>query len=301
MNQHLTRDITPDEVEAYDRDGVVHLPGILDQEWVERMRAAVDRILEAPGPRGMDMNTEDSPGRFAFDIFMWVRDSDFRALAFESPLAEMAAKVMRSPTANFMWDFLTVKEPNTPDATDWHQDQSAVPVKGSQCCGTWLALDEVTAESGAVQYIRGSHKWGRYFTVSQKLDYYLQDGEATADAGGVREPGFEEFPDFDELEPYFAKDLVHFDSQPGDVVMHQILTVHGAGGNQTNRRRRAIAPRWVGKDAVYTRRSNKFFTDTLRPPFDPELGDGDPFPADHHLYPQVWPEPMGVAAAKAAA
>ena len=56
MNRHLTRDITPDEVEAYDRDGVVHLPGILDQEWVERMRAAVDRILEAPGPRGMNMN-----------------------------------------------------------------------------------------------------------------------------------------------------------------------------------------------------------------------------------------------------
>ena len=192
-----------------------------------------------------------------------------------------------------------MKEPNTPDATDWHQDQSAVPVKGPRCCGTWLALDEVTKESGAVQYIRGSHKWGRYFTVSQKLDYYLQDGEATADAEGVREPGFEEFPDFDELEPYFAKDLVHFDSQPGDVVMHQILTVHGAGGNRTNRRRRAIAPRWVGKDAVYTRRSNKFFTDTLQPPFDPELDDGDPFPADHHLYPQVWPEPMGVAAAKA--
>ena len=106
MNRHLTREITRGEVEAYNRDGVVHLPGILDQEWVERIHVAVDRVLDAPGHRGMDMNTESSPGRFAFDIFMWVRDPDFRALAFESPLAEMAAKGMGSPTANFMWDFL---------------------------------------------------------------------------------------------------------------------------------------------------------------------------------------------------
>lgn len=296
MNRQLTREITRTEIETYDRDGVVHLPGIVDDEWVKRMQDAVDRALNSPGPRGMDMSAEGSPGRFAFDIFMWTWDSDFRALAFESPLAEAVAKVMRSPTVNFMWDFLTVKEPNTPDLTDWHQDQSAVPVKGSQCCGTWLALDEVTEQSGAVHYIRGSHKWGRYFTVSEKLEYYLQDGDSMVDEEGVYEPGFEKAPDFDVLEPYFAKDLVCFNSDPGDIVMHQIMTVHGAPGNKTNRRRRAIAPKWVGQNAIYTRRQNKFYTDTLRPPWDPELENGKPFPANHHLYPQVWPERLGAAA-----
>ncbi len=298
MNRKLFREITTEEIETYDRDGVVHLPGILDEEWVERIQTALDRTLDQPGPRGLDLN-EPGAGRFAFDTFMWTRDPDFRALVFESPLAEMAAKVMQSPVAHLLWDFITVKEPNTPNPTDWHQDLAANPVKGPQCCGTWLSLDEVTLESGAVHYVRGSHRWGRYFTLSSKLDYYLHDG-VEADKSNWGEVGFEDFPDFDELRKYYEKDLVYFDVKPGDVVMHQLLTIHGAPGNLTNQRRRAIAPRWVGQDAVFAARTNIGYTDSLIPPWDPGLKDGDRFPPDHHLYPQVWPEPLGIAAPQAA-
>ena len=111
---------------------------------------------------------------------------------------------------------------------------------------------------------------------------------------------FEDFPDFDELRKYYEKDLVSFNARPGDVVMHQLLTIHGAPGNFTNQRRRAIAPRWVGQDAVFAARTNVGYTDSLIPPWDPGLKDGDAFPADHHLYPQVWPDPQGIAKAKAA-
>jgi ectoine hydroxylase-related dioxygenase (phytanoyl-CoA dioxygenase family) len=298
MNRELMRDITPEEMETYDHDGVVYLPGILDKEWVERMRVAVDRVLDVPGPRGMDLNPEGSEGRFYYDTYMWTRDHDFRAFLFESPMAEMAAKVMQSSKAHLLWEFISIKEPNSPYPTDWHQDIAGNPVKGPQCCGTWLSLDEVTIQSGAVEYIKGSHRWGRYFQVGSKLEYYLH--EEVQDDDSIREMLFEEFPDFDELRPYYEKDIVHFDVQPGDVVMHQLLTIHGAPGNLSNRRRRAIAPRWVGDKAVFAGRTNKFYTDSLQPPWDPGLKDGDAFPPDHHLFPQVWPEPLGAAAQKAA-
>ena len=299
MNRKLMREITADEIETYQRDGVVHLPGIVDGEWLERMRGAVDRVLEAPGPRGYDINEGNTTGRMAYDNFMWTRDPDFRALVFESPMAEMAAAIMQSPVAHLLWDFLMIKEPNTSQNTDWHQDIVGNPVKGPQCCGTWLSLDEVTKESGAVHYIRGSHRWGRYFSSPTKIDYFLQDGSSER-SDGYTESWFEDMPDFDELRKYYERDIVHFDVQPGDVVAHQLLTLHWAPGNFSNRRRRAIAPRWVGQDAVFAGRTNKFYTDSLRPPWDPELNDGEPFPPDHHLYPQVWPERKGAAEAKAA-
>ena len=299
MNRKLLREITTAEMDTYARDGVVHLPGILDMEWVERMRIAIDRILDAPGPRGMDLNAEGTSGRFAYDTFMWTRDADFRALVFESPLAEAAAKVMQSSRAHLMWDFLTMKEPNTLAPTDWHQDISGNPMKGPHACGTWLSLDEVTLESGAVQYIKGSHRWGRYFQQPIKISYWLHE-DGTEDDDSIRETWFEDMPEFDDLRMYFEKDLVHFNVAPGDVVMHQLLTIHGAPGNLTNRRRRAIAPRWAGEDAVFAGRTNKFYTQSLDPPWDPELVAGDSFPLDHHLYPQVWPKPLGAATAKAA-
>ena len=299
MNRRLLRDITQAEIETYDRDGVVHLPGILDQEWVERMRAALDRVLERPGPRGCDFNEGDTPGRMAYDTFMWTRDPDFRAFVFESPMAQMAAAIMQSPVAHLLWDFFIIKEPNTSMNTDWHQDILANPVKGPHCCGTWLSLDEVTLDSGAVHYIRGSHRWGRYFSQPRAMDYGLQDG-SSGGGDGYSEPGFEDIPDFDELRKYYEKDIVHFDVQPGDAVAHQLLTLHWAPGNFSNRRRRMVAPRWVGQDAVFAARTNKFYTDTLQPPWDPGLEDGEAFPADHHLYPQVWPKPMGAALRNAA-
>ncbi len=299
MNRRLLRDITQAEIETYDRDGVVHLPGILDQEWVERMRTAIDRALETPGPRGFDLNDGNATGRAAYDTFMWTRDADFRAFVFETPLAQMAAAIMQSPVAHLLWDFFIVKEPNTSQKTDWHQDMLANPVKGPHCCGTWLSLDEVTLDSGAVHYIRGSHRWGRYFSQPMTMEYAMQD-EAPRGPDRHTEPWFEDMPDFDELRKYYGKDIVHFDVQPGDVVAHQLLTLHWAPGNFSNRRRRMVAPRWVGQDAVFAGRTNTFYTDTLQPPWDPGLKDGDPFPADHHLYPQVWPKRMGIALQNAA-
>ena len=192
---------------------------------------------------------------------MWTRDPDFRAFLFESPIAEMAAKVMQSSKAHLLWEFISIKEPNSPYPTDWHQDIAGNPVKGPHCCGTWLSLDEVTIQSGAVEYIKGSHRWGRYFQVGTKLEYYLH--EEMQDDDSIRELHFEEFPDFDELRKYYEKDIVHFDVQPGDAVMHQLLTIHGAPGNFSNRRRRAIAPRWVRRQSR-VRRANQQVSTPIR-------------------------------------
>ena len=52
MNRTLKRDITEAEMRAYDEDGVVCLRGVLDEEWVERMRAALERFYADPTPWG---------------------------------------------------------------------------------------------------------------------------------------------------------------------------------------------------------------------------------------------------------
>ena len=47
MDQPL-RPLTPEEVEAYDRHGVTHARGLFPDAWIERMAAAVDRVVERP-------------------------------------------------------------------------------------------------------------------------------------------------------------------------------------------------------------------------------------------------------------
>ena len=63
--------ITHSDVAAYDRDGVVCLRRAFDAAWVERLRAAVERDLAAPGPHATNFAEGSTPGRFFGDMYIW--------------------------------------------------------------------------------------------------------------------------------------------------------------------------------------------------------------------------------------
>lgn len=281
MNRRPLRPIREDEVQTFERDGVTCVRGLLDVEWVERMQRATDHILDNPSPRGKDITAEGDGGRFAYDDFLWMVNDDYRAFVFESPTAEIAATFLRSPFANILYNFFLVKEPHSPTPTNWHHDLPGNPVEG-KVCGLWVSLDRVTLDSGAVQWVRGSHKWGRRFNP-------IGSGRSKTYAGGGGEvpSDLEPMPDIaDHMADY---DIVNFDTDPGDIIVSNLLVCHGAPGNATDRRRRAFGVRYTGDGATYAVRTNATFN--ITPAVDPGLADGDPFPNDpnHHIYPRVWP------------
>ena len=69
--------VTESEIKAFERDGALCLRGVLDFGWVERMRAAVDRITANPGPM-RETYSPDKPGQFFSEKFLWTFDEDFR-------------------------------------------------------------------------------------------------------------------------------------------------------------------------------------------------------------------------------
>ncbi len=74
---------------------------------------------------------------------------------------------------------------------------------------------------------------------------------------------------------------------PGDCSIHHVRTLHGAPGNETKFRRRGLATRWIGDDAVFRLRPG--IPDDMTTAFEkmaPELKPGDSF--DHPLFPLVW-------------
>ena len=206
MNKHPLRDITEQEIRTFEENGVLHMQGVLDDEWVARMQEAVDDILDHPTEYGHDLSEAHENGRYAFDNNMWMFHPEFRAFVHESPMAETAARLLRSRAVNLIFDFLLVKEPHTPTPTTWHQDMPGNPVEGN-ACGMWVSLDHVTAGSGAVQWARGSHKWGkRYDPVGDgrgKQEGYGYVGDA---------PVLEQMPDIAGNPD--AYDIVSFENVP---------------------------------------------------------------------------------------
>ena len=55
-----------------------------------------------------------------------------------------------------------------------------------------------------------------------------------------------------------AYDIISFDVEPGDVIVHHVLTVHGAGGNTSDTWRRAMSFRYCGDRVRYLDRPEPF-------------------------------------------
>jgi ectoine hydroxylase-related dioxygenase (phytanoyl-CoA dioxygenase family) len=250
--------VTDAQRRAFWADGVVCLRAALPAATLAAMEDAVDAVLAsdevadltdmgralARAGEAVLVDGEPSAGRFASGVDHWRRHAQFAAFALDSDLPGLVGALLQARTVRLYEDSVLVKEPGAAERTAWHQDLGYFHVSGRQLCTTWCPLDRVTAESGAVEYVRGSHRWDRTF----RPNLFVSPLEIPATEG-------ESVPDVDALAAAGSVQLLSFDTAPGDVVVHHARTLHAAGGNRTaDRRRRAISVRYCGDDARTLRR-----------------------------------------------
>lgn len=270
MNRDLPRPITGEEIALYETDGVVCLRQMFDADWVDHLGRAVDADLAAP--RGLHHDiTRGGSGSFFTDTFVWAHMPAFRSFLTDSPAPRMAAAVMASHRVNLLFDQILSKEPATSTETLWHHDATYWPVLGDQICTLWLALDPVTAENGAVEYVKGSHRWGQRFLPKA----FVGDGRYKGDLPEMPDIGAERD----------KHDIVQYELAPGDCTIHHGLVMHGAPGNATlDKRRRGYVSRWCGDDVTYDPRPH------IQPMlYEPAIAPGGPI--DCRLFPVLWPRP----------
>lgn len=257
----LTRAVTDEEAERFRRDGVVVLPGLLGPRPIAGLREIVDTELRTSwNARHPGVPIPDQ-SRFHNDGFLWRRHELLRRLCLSSLLPRSAARLMGSPTVRLLMDEVFVKEPGTQLRVPWHTDISYWPMSGRQMLSFWVSLDEVDAESGAVQFRAGSFEWAGIHHPTSFLD--------RTDHGS---PGAETSPD----------GVVSWALSPGDAVAFHARTLHCSSPNNTvGRRRRAWSVRYAGADVRYDPRQGTSPIMTVD-----GLAAGAGLPED--VYPLAW-------------
>ena len=238
--------MTPTQIADFQRDGAVVVRGVF-ADWVDTMAEGVAQNMAEPGEYASENAVTE--GRFFDDYCNWTRIPAFERIVRDSPAAELAATAMQSRTAQFFHDHVLVKEPGTPKPTPWHQDAPYYFVEGRQTVSLWIPLDPVRAAS--LRFIAGSHLWDRMVRpVSWADDSDFYDGDHA----------WTPVPDPD-ADPGDSR-VLEWAMDPGDAVLFDFRTVHGARGNTSGTRRRALSLRWVGDDARYVARPGR-----TSPPF----------------------------------
>jgi ectoine hydroxylase-related dioxygenase (phytanoyl-CoA dioxygenase family) len=272
MNRRPLNRVTEEDVRRYEEDGVVCLRNMVDRDWVERMYDASMRWMDSDV--GRVARNPDGTGRFKINTFMCRSDEDFRAFRDESPVAEIGAALMRVDEVRFWYDQLFVKAAKTSAITHWHHDLPYWPFRGSHLVSLWVAFTPVTRATSGVEYIAGSHKWNKFYrAVTPDEDPAFTDHTLEA------------CPNFDDAAHRNDPKLryLSWDLEPGDIVCHHPLTVHGAGGNEsTTKPRVGLSIRFMGEDVTWAPRDN-----VIKLAVPPKVAAGD-FPADDEVFPVTW-------------
>ena len=224
--------ITEEDIQEFEAAGAICLRGLFDHSWIDLLSVAIDAGLA---------KDDEGKSKFQLDHTMAKENPAVRKFVFESPAAAIAKTIMRTETVRYYFDQLFVKEPGVEAPTPWHQDQPYWPVTGRQVCSIWVPLDPVTKANSGLEYVRGSHNWGQEFAPVSFTE---------RSAGLFDNSERENLPDFNNRREDY--DFLCWDMEPGDCLIHQARTVHGASGNTTREdRRRALSIRWLGDDARY--------------------------------------------------
>src|SRR3546814_16929843 len=142
------------------------------------------------------------------------------------------------------------KRPGTSERTPWHHDT----VIEGPFCSVWVALDP-TPRQATLEFVRGSHAWGQtlmpksFFSDSAKrsaVDQFYADFHGDKSRPDARE--FGEIPDIESN--HDAYDIIGWDMEPGDCVLFDARTIHGAPGNHSERTMRRFVTRWVTSQSV---------------------------------------------------
>ena len=264
--------LTDEQIQTFADDGVLHVPGAVAADVVADIAALADRQIAEPGPWVTDTVADPEPGRLFTSRYLWRDEPVVHRFAFQSGVAALAATCMGSSSVRLYFDHLLVKEPSTASPTPWHQDIPYWPFLGRSICSVWVACSTATVDESSLEFVRGSHRWDRYFAPESF------DGSAGWTDDFVGEP----MPDIEGARDDY--DIVGFDVERGDAIVFSAWIVHGSPGNAGTERRVALSTRWLGDDAVWH----------PHPGCDPTVTAADTtavpgkYPADDHRFPVGW-------------
>lgn len=253
--------------------------GAIGPEWIERLRAGVEQTLANPSPRSRLWNRDEDGRESRYDSQVWMTRPEYQRFIFESPMSEIAGRLMQSSSVNFFFDAMFVRSPGTQFRTPFHQDEPFWSIEGFQAVSSWMPLVPVSKES-CLEIVKGSHLWNENFD-QHNFGAMTGDERDMVDFGDDATP----FPDIEGNRDSY--EFAAWDMEPGDVICFNARCIHGGSGNLPDGRElRVFNTKWTGDDARVIFRETGMDPDHREAMTAVGLAPGDRLGTE--LYPEVW-------------
>jgi len=222
--------------EHYFEHGFLGAPALVGAPWLERLREATARWVEASGgaegdPR-FDLEPDHAPG--APRIRRLNAPTDIDALYWEfasrGPFVDVAEDLL-GPDVKFHHSKLNFKWSGGGEEVKWHQDIQFWPHTNYDVLTIGVYLDDVDERMAPMGVIPKSHRGPLY-------DLYDHDRQWT---GNIRE---------EDLPGIRAETAEYIQGPAGSVTVHNCRAIHGSPPNWSERPRPLLLCAYAAADAI---------------------------------------------------
>lgn len=211
--------LTPEQIEAYNRDGYIKPVRIFSPAEIAEHRAYLDDLLArtlAAGGDSYSINAAHTRYGPVYDLIT-------------HPRIVAVVKDLLGPDVVGWGAHYFCKMPRDNKRVSWHQDASYWPLSPTKTVTVWLAIDDADQENACMRFIPGSHHLGH-------LTYKLSE----TDENNVLNQTVENPEQFGQP--------VDDDLRAGEASLHNDLLLHGSEPNQSDRRRCGLTLRYCAAD-----------------------------------------------------
>jgi ectoine hydroxylase len=249
--------LSEEQRRRYDADGWLAIPGLVDDEWLTRLRAVTQEFL--------DMSRELTESNILFDLDRGhsadeprlrrlSSPTDLHAAYWELASASVVTDVvvdLLGPNVKFHHSKLNFKAARGGEEVKWHQDIQFWPHTNYDLLTVGVFLEDVEPGMGEVGFVPGSHLGPLY-------DLYDAD---RIWSGSLR----------DDDVARAGVDRAEYPTGPaGSITVHHCRTVHGSAPNTSDRARPLLLQTYAAADALS-------YTDLVRQsPHGEEIIRGEP-------------------------
>ncbi len=200
----------PDEIAAYHRDGFVVPRFRLEGERLARLQRLTEKLVgDNPALADAPIASPHVPGSGRQAV---KGDREFLQVATQPEILDLVEQ-LTGPDLILWGTTMFYKKPRKANATPWHRDGFAWPIRPLATTSVWIAAYDSTIENGCLRCIPGSHAAKRIGTHDR-----------------TRRPDLFFSGDLDrsEFDESTARDI---ELRAGEMVVFDVYTIHGARPN----------------------------------------------------------------------
>ena len=233
------------QLEAFDRDGFLLLREFASSDKVRKIRNKAKLLIKNPVE---PIESEESYHNYDTSVVtlrrlrqVYDRDLEFSAWMKSKKIFPVLKQILRdTPVLTLAHhNSIMTKMPSKISSTCWHQDRRYWHFENENLVSVWLALGKERISNGVLEFIPGSHKMKFSENQFDEKQCFRTDIE--------------------ENKNILAK-KIHYNLNPGDVVIFHCKTLHSAPNNKTDKPKISFVYTVKGEKngAISGTRSSKF-------------------------------------------